>query len=546
MLSRRVFAIALCALLAACSGAPATQAPPNGTGAPTSQGTGTLAPATGAPLEDGPLPEPTLTSIDDIIAAMDDSARAEQVVVSLLTLLGIGLYQPDGAPIRKGTETSDADFYVFEPVARGLAEMLRERGDPDSQLPFAAFHAGLVAAGYTGSIEELAAGYADAYAGQPGAPMSKLIEALGPIDVDATLSTFEVWLLVLDGFIPPNGAATAMADANGGPPAVAASGGWSVARRNFRRGGGLPDDWPELANQLSAVLHSWRITMTATPGSVHEGHGGAEGSPATITAHLVGPRTALTSPFSGASIVPAPSGPAGAPLAWVAGSTASAHGSITDPATAIDANGEATTTYVPKSEAADGQGVDREEHGVIHAGVQRRQLAFALYGSFITPYAMFMESHVKNQVVLNLDWHEKMEAVINIVWTDFYDGVEDRIIFLGTLTGSEPNPISGGVMYTGKGTATGSRAGWAACNPGIDVVPSGTVEATFNAFLTGSDEITISAYADIMTQLSGISTAPMTVPIAGGTAIFTSTETGELCPHSSDGELTLTGLTLPH
>jgi hypothetical protein len=233
-------------------------------------------------------------------------------------------------------------------------------------------------------------------------------------------------------------------------------------------------------------------------------------------------------------------------MAWVAGSTASAHGSVTDPATAVDANGEATTTYVPKPEEADGQGIDREEQGVIHAGVQRRELAFALYGSFITPYAMFMESHIRNQVVLNLDWHEKVEAVIKIVWTDFYNGVEDRIIFLGDLTSTEADPVSGGVMYTGTGTATGSRAGWAACNPGIDEVPSGTVDATFNGYLTGNGEITISAYADIMTQLSGISTAPMTVPLTGGRAIFTSSVTGELCPHSSDGELTLTALTLPH
>jgi len=516
--------------------------PANGSAAPITQGpsTGSEAPATGAPNLDLSLPEPTLGSIDEIVAAIDDPAQSGNVVVSILAQLGIGLYRADGTPIRAGTEASDADFFVFEPVAEGLVAMLRERDDPEAQLPFAEFHAALAAEGYAGSIDELAAGFADAYAGQPAAPISRLIHALGPIDASGTLSSFELLLLLLDGFIPPNGAATAMADARGGPPAVAVGGaGWGVAQSNFQHGG-VPSDWVEMCWLLTGVLHAWRVTLTASPVTVHEGHGGV-GSPAAISVQLAGPLTALISPFSGAAIVPAPPDPA-LPAWFDLDSRAAAHGSATS---VHDANSTAAITYVPKQEAANGQGIDREEQGAIVAGVERRELAFALYGSFIVPYAWTLRASIQNTVVLNIGWHEEAEAVIKIVWTDTYDGVADTITFLGNLTATEGGPDTGGVLYTGTGIATGSRAGWAGCNPGIDTVPSGTVDATFNGILTGTGTIMISAYADAFSVLSGISTAPMEVPIVGGFAQFDSPLVGDLCPRSSHGEMTVTQLVLP-
>ena len=521
---------------------PETIAPP-GTGLPAA----TLhADATAPPVDDGPLPNPTLGSIDDVVAAMADPAAAAQVVVSMLQQLGIGLYEADGTAIRTGTETSDQDFYLFEPAARGLAAMLRDRDDADGGISFRDFHAALVSGGYGGSAEQLAAAFADAYATQPDATMSRLIAALEPVDVDATLPEFEVWLLMLDGFIAPNRAASALAMAGDAIPAVAAGGsGWGVARRGIQAGSQVPPDaWVETANLLRAVLHAWNITVAVSPAAVHEGHGGL-GSPATLIAQLAGPRLALVSPFSGVVVVPAASGPAGIPVAWVGSSTLDDHGSIDDLASTVDASGRATTAYTPRQEAANGNGIDREDIGRIHAGYLRRDLILQLYGEFAVPYLLFFGGFKQGETTLYLDWHEKAEAVIKIVWTDTYDGVADTITFLGNLTATEPDPVSGAVLYTGTGTASGARAGWARCNPGIDVVPSGTVDATFNGYLTGTGSIMISAYADVFTVLAGISTAPMEVPIVGGFAQFDSPTIGELCPHGSHGEMTVTSLVLP-
>lgn len=546
--SRPGVVVALCALLVACSGAPATQAPDGGTGAPASAapGIGTADPPTDQPVSTGPLPAPILSSVDEIVAAMADPAQAEQVVVSMLVLLGIGLYTPDGTAIRAGTETSDEDFYLFEPAARGLANMLRELDDPEGGTPFRDFHAAVASGGYGGTAEQLAAAYADAYAAQPDAAVSRLIAALDPVHVEAHLSDFEAWLLLLDGFIHPNSATSAMAAAGDAMPAVAAGGGsWGVARRNVQSSGAMPLNlWTHQYSLLQAVLRAWRITVSVSPAAVHEGHAGQPGDPATVTATVAGPMQALTSPFSSVSVMPAPEGAEGVRVAWAGNGTLNQHGTIVDPATRLDLLGEARTTYIPQAEAADGNGLDREEIGQIHAGFARSELLLQLYGEFALPYAHLFAGFTYVNKPLYVGWHEVAEAVIKIIWTDFYNGVEDRITFLGNLTTTDGDPQNGG-LYTGTGTASGSRVGYAACNDNVGGVPSGTVPATFNGVLTGNGTIMISAYADIFTALAGISTAPMEVPITGGRAVYTSSEVGELCPHSSDGEMIVTMLALP-
>jgi hypothetical protein len=169
-----------------------------------------------------------------------------------------------------------------------------------------------------------------------------------------------------------------------------------------------------------------------------------------------------------------------------------------------------------------------------------------LYGVWAQPYASYFTGLRRTWGLLRIGWHEKAEATIKIIWTDTYDGVDDTITFLGDLTTAVPDPVSGGVMYTGTGTATGSRAGWKACNPGIDLVPSGTGSATFNGYLTGTGSIMIAAYADVGTALAGISTEPMEVPIIGGFAQADQPTVGDLCPHRSHGEMTVTMLSLPN
>ena len=478
---------------------------------------------------------------------MSDPAQAEQVVVSMLAILGIGLYAPDGSRIRAGTETSDGDFYLFEPAARGLVNMLRERDDPDEQVSFRDFHASLAGAGYGGTAEELAATYAASYTARPDAPVSVLVRALGPVDVEATLPSFEAWLLLVDGFVRKSVAAAAMSLARPGLLVVAAAErGRGVAPDSVRTALAVPiQQWAAVVAQLSAMLAAWRITVTASPAAVHEGHGGL-GSPTRITAQMTGPTAPLISPFGGTTIVPAASGTAGLLVAWLPSPTAGEHGTLADLATVADQGGNAATSYTPRQEPAGGQGIDREETGRIHAGFQRKELVRLLYGPWADPYAGHMSSFIRSDGHLDIGWHEKAEAVIKIVWTDTYSGVADTITFLGNLTGTEPDPVSGGVAYIGTGTATGSRAGWKGCNPGIDVVPSGTVPATFRGYTTATGSIMISAWADVFTTLAGISTAPMEVPIVGGFAQFDLPTVGDLCPRSSHGEMTVTALVLPN
>ena len=111
---------------------------------------------------------------------------------------------------------------------------------------------------------------------------------------------------------------------------------------------------------------------------------------------------------------------------------------------------------------------------------------------------------------------------VNISWTDVYDGVADTITFVGVVDQVDPDfPVEEGTVYLKgirHGIAVRARAG-AGCNPGIDHTPSGTVSCDFQAILSG-DTISVSAFADVFTELSGISTPPFEVDAEGGTAIY--------------------------
>ena len=96
---------------------------------------------------------------------------------------------------------------------------------------------------------------------------------------------------------------------------------------------------------------------------------------------------------------------------------------------------------------------------------------------------------------------------VEIDWTDVYDNVPDTIHFKGQIdTVDLTLPTDSHTLYmTGTGTASGARAGWKACNPGIADTPQGNGTATFQAIIT-DDTITVSAFADIDNPLSGVTT----------------------------------------
>jgi len=131
---------------------------------------------------------------------------------------------------------------------------------------------------------------------------------------------------------------------------------------------------------------------------------------------------------------------------------------------------------------------------------------------------------------------------VKIAWTDSYDGVLDTMTFDGVVDTVPLGDEYVGISLVGTGTVSGSRSGWKACNPGIDVTPSGTVSATFLAILQ-DDMLTISAYADGGTELSGISTAMFTVDatVDGEQTVRVDLgpPVGELCPYTSYGTATI-------
>ena len=97
-----------------------------------------------------------------------------------------------------------------------------------------------------------------------------------------------------------------------------------------------------------------------------------------------------------------------------------------------------------------------------------------------------------------------------------FDGVHDTVTFEGIIDTIESSDAS---LFSGVGTATGSRPGYTACNPGFDYVPSGSGPAEFYGVVV-DDTITISAFAGLYNVLSGVTTAPFEVDIAGGTATY--------------------------
>ncbi len=150
--------------------------------------------------------------------------------------------------------------------------------------------------------------------------------------------------------------------------------------------------------------------------------------------------------------------------------------------------------------------------------------------------------------ITKADLHCDLGWLVKIAWTDLYDGTPDTITFDGVVDTVPLGDEYPGISLIGTGTATGSRTGWKACNPGIDVTPSGTVPAIFLAILDG-DRLTVSAYADVNTTLTGISTSPFTVDSTVETAqtveVNLGPPIGTLCPHTSYGKATITPVQSP-
>jgi hypothetical protein len=109
----------------------------------------------------------------------------------------------------------DADFYLFERQVYGLIEMLREGADGETWIDWREFHAILEEFGLEATPEELVQAYSNAYYEHPDAPMSQFVQANAFLDVEAQITPLGVWLLFVDGMIPPNATNAALASVAG-------------------------------------------------------------------------------------------------------------------------------------------------------------------------------------------------------------------------------------------------------------------------------------------------------------------------------------------
>lgn len=424
-------------------GAPPTSPPsPAATDGPAA----TDFPSPGA--EPPPLPEPELTTVDEIAQAMSVPGAGQLVVVSLLDLLGIGLYKADGTPIRTGLETSDDDLFLWEPEARGLAKLVDAQFAEDGWMEFRDFHAVLAEYGYTGSAEELAAEYADLFAAAPDDPIGQLV---GYVDADVPITKFSAWLLFVDGFVRNSGAATRQA-------ALAMRAG--DARRPVAQLGGPLTMDPNVIVHLMLVAASAQPSVAFDWTSVHEGHG-VPGPPVEIKAHVRAVAVTWVSPFTGASLIPLQALTTnGIRVEFEGNRTITRHGSLSGALEVTDANGDAVIGYAPRMEPAGGQGVEVSAVGIVTARVNITDVMTQLYGQ--PALAAFAPASGIGIGQLLIEWHD--EPPLRIDFTNTYN-LELPHEIMGTAQTAGHDTISGDLIVDEddplrwEGTALGYAEG---------------------------------------------------------------------------------------
>ncbi len=535
---------------------------PGVTSQPTQGQTGTPEPT--IPTAADPLPEPSLTDPADIAAALFDWTTVADGVVSLMDVMGVAVYDSGGALLRPGADRGAGELALTEDEVRGLIAMTQEdlplQTESGGPFPVADMYTALqpsLPAGY--SIEQLVAAYNDAYAGEPQSLAAQLLRGrdLAP---DGGLLRLQMWLLLIDGFVGPSDEARSSVGAaaqhrfSGVPAANQLPAGQSLGAANPNLPGltsptpSLTNaEWAELLSELPTLASRVPFEVLFQPAGLHEGHGGL-GTPAKFFA-AVGIAVALAS-SSGKTLLPAAPRP-GVPVRWESPDEAiwNAHGSfdqtlgapqLVDPGQLSGAG----VTFTPKKEDANGAGTELLDYGDLTARADQAELIRHSFDVSVLGAALFLASGsvaANGRMFYPIWWHQLGDGYsINITWTDVYNGIPDTIRFRGLANRRDSGVRGVDAYYTGVGTATGSRAGWKSCNPGIDLVPSGSGKAEFQAGLQG-EEVSFGAFASIDNPLAGILAWPFTANADFDTVeINQPAIPGALCPHSvvATGDIT--------
>ena len=563
-------ALAMVIMAAACGGATPVSSPTASavTGsalatqvAATSPSAGTapaastdLPPASGTPFDPGvipssdPLPTPALSEPFAIGSALGQPDQVAQAVVSLLDVMGVGIYTQDGTPVRTGAEKKPGDPWLTEEEVRGLIEMgIADLGEGGGPYTLADLHAALAPLLPLLSLDEFVAAYQQAYTDHPDDLVPQVM--LGrPIDVTTPLTRVQLWLLIADGFVGP-------ADASTGsivPGALLAQAGtapaWGTANGNLpplaNRSGLDAPDWRELQNHLLVIAYNIPFTLNAPP-VVHEGHGGP-GNPVRIVAQ-VGVSNLASRP-GWRVLLDRGLARGGIPISWKSDneSVLASHGHVALTSGQTDGTGASSVVFSPIAERANGAGTELFEYASLYAEVSVRDLVAGTPDAGATGWSTALGRIQGTRRTLPqgfvVSWHETGYYLVTISWSDFWNGVEDHAEFTGAIDSVDRNAVTvpGGVVLTGTGTVTGTRAAWAACSDNLDP-PDVAGRADFVATVIG-DEVTVAAFS-----VDYPSTESFTLSNEDGTKTITSTspEGGERCPHGWKGTITLTKLAQP-
>lgn len=334
-------------------------------------------------------PDRVKMTVTETVAALGDPVRAEEGVWSLLAHLGIGVYTGDGIQVMPGSETGEADFWLYDFEVGSLASMATQEAEP-----FSTYHVLLAGLGYPGSKADLLTLYRETYAEYRDHAFVQLLDEMDiSFSSNQSLTPLQSWLLLLDSFIPPNG-----------DPAISSNrrlgGGRLAIQAPLRQGlpcglitgGGIIPYWgilrseADLAAYLTAVevyyaIHgpmlasAVKASLSATTSEVHEGHNESGDR----VEYMVDVRIAyiplVENPVAAISCgaltllswQPLVGGFSDVPVEWQDPFVLTRHGELEEMENVTDYDGKAQLIFQMEEEEAAGIGPYREEEGLISA-----------------------------------------------------------------------------------------------------------------------------------------------------------------------------------
>lgn len=429
---RRYGALLCLVLLTGCGGTSASTPPASvlaGATAAPSAGAATPVGSPGA-TQDAGLPEPALTDAAAINAALFDPAQVGVGVASLLAQLGIAIDADDGTALRAGDAAIFPDFHLSELEVRGLIEMgvadATDIAAGQVHWTLANLHEVLAPALPGMTQDQLVGLYIDAYRATPGDFVREVLDG-HPLLSTTAFTRVHLWLLLVDGILGRQG------------PDVTATGSGTAAFTEFRVGfppqtavgpvanvaiSTIPSPIPGLDARDYAVLMAllpmlgWAVpmTVTATPSTAHEGHGGP-GPSVAIEARAVDAVGPVISSVDGhVLLLPITSGLDGVPITFEASSesTLTAHGSIALPGllgipVRTDVLGQARLQYDVREEPANGSGNLQVAVVTIQAVIDLRTLLQQRY-VFDPSILMTVWGERRALTMLMLEWHEAAQS----------------------------------------------------------------------------------------------------------------------------------------